>query len=81
MIALLESRKKMYWQYFRAIIMKGITVSEKNIHYCTIKGMIEGELPDNNSFAIVEIHPNYDISISGFYSYACKEMKHFQFGE
>ncbi len=43
--------------------------------------MIEGELPDNNSFAIVEIHPNYDISISGFYSYACKEMKHFQFGE
>ncbi len=79
-IALLESRKNVL-AVFQGHHHEGHYSFRKNIHYCTIKGMIEGELPDNNSFAIVEIHPNYDISISGFYSYACKEMKHFQFGE
>lgn len=36
------------------------------IHYWTMKGMIEGSLPENNSFAIVEVSSNGDISIDGF---------------
>ncbi|NDV59225.1 metallophosphoesterase [Bacteroides sp. 519] len=37
-----------------------------NIHYWTMKGMIEGSFPDNNSFAIVEIDSEYNININGF---------------
>ena len=38
------------------------------IHYWTMKGMIEESLPDNNSFAIVEVNKNGDISIDGFFN-------------
>lgn len=37
-----------------------------NIHYWTIKGMIEGEWPANNSFAIVEIEKGKQINITGY---------------
>lgn len=36
-----------------------------NIHYWTMKGMINGALP-NNSFAVVEIDPGKNIYIDGF---------------
>lgn len=36
-----------------------------NIHYWTMKGMINGSLP-NNSFAVVEIDPDKNIYIDGF---------------
>lgn len=36
-----------------------------NIHYWTMKGMINGALP-NNSFAVVEIDPDKNIYIDGF---------------
>lgn len=38
------------------------------IHYWTMKGMIEGSIPDNNSFAIVEVNRTGDISIDGFFN-------------
>lgn len=37
-----------------------------HIHYWTMKGMISGSLPDNNSFAVVEIDPERNIHIDGF---------------
>lgn len=37
-----------------------------NIHYWTMKGMIEGTFPENNSYAIVEVHQNFDIEITCF---------------
>lgn len=43
------------------------------IHYYTMKGMIEGSLPDNNSFAIVEVDKGLNIHIRGFYN--CKDQK------
>lgn len=39
---------------------------QNGIHYFTMKGMIEGKLPDNNSYAIVEIYSNGDIVVDGF---------------
>ena len=39
-----------------------------NIHYWTMKGMIEGCLPENNSFAVVEIDPEGNTCIDGFYN-------------
>lgn len=38
------------------------------IYYFTLKGMIEGAFPANNSFAIVEIDKSLNISIDGFYN-------------
>ncbi|MDR3094015.1 MAG: metallophosphoesterase [Bacteroidales bacterium] len=38
-----------------------------NIHYFTLKGMIEGTFPENNSFAIVEIDKSLNLSINGFH--------------
>ena len=45
-----------------------------NIHYWTMKGMIEGKLPDNNSFAVVEIDPQNNIHIDGFYNCEDKDL-------
>jgi len=50
------------------------------IHYFTMKGMIEGALPDNNSFAIVEITPSRDIVIDGFYNCEDRELRSLGFG-
>lgn len=45
---------------------------KNDIHYWTIKGMIEGEWPTNNSFAIVEIETGKGINISGYSN--CESM-------
>lgn len=38
------------------------------IHFFTMKAMVEGSLPDNNSFAIIEIDNDMNIIIDGFYN-------------
>ena len=38
------------------------------IHFFTLKAMVEGSLPDNNSFAIIEIDNDMNIIIDGFYN-------------
>ena len=38
----------------------------RNIHYWTMKGMITGAYPEHNSFAVVEVSKNGDVSIRGF---------------
>lgn len=48
-----------------------------NIHYWTMKGMIEGNLPDNNSFAVVEIDTQNNIHIDGFYNCEDKDLNRF----
>lgn len=50
--------------------------SRAGIHYFTMKGMIEGSLPENNSFAVVEVDDQYNIMLEGFYNCKNKEMKH-----
>jgi len=46
-----------------------------DIHYWTMKGMIEGDLPDNNSFAIMEVNQHGDISIDGFFNCEDRMLK------
>lgn len=36
------------------------------IHFYTLKGMIEGSGPENNSYAVVEVDPQGDMSVKGF---------------
>lgn len=40
-----------------------------------MKGMISGSLPENNSFAIVEVDPERNICIDGFYNCEDKILK------
>lgn len=46
-----------------------------NIHYWTMKGMIEGSLPENNSYAIVEIDMKNNIHIEGYYNCENRVLK------
>lgn len=46
-----------------------------NIHYWTMKGMIEGPFPANNSFAIIEIDEKQDIYIDGFMNCEDRTLK------
>jgi alkaline phosphatase len=46
-----------------------------NIHYFTLRGLIEGSFPENNSFAIVEIDKTLNISIDGFHNCEDKYLK------
>ena len=48
---------------------------QNNIHYYTQKGIIEGPLPENNSYALVEILPNGDILVDGFSKCEDKVMR------
>lgn len=47
-----------------------------NIHYFTMPGIIEGSLPKNNSYAIVEILENGDILVDGFMNCPDKILRH-----
>ena len=38
----------------------------KNIHYYTLKGLIEGTGEENNSYAIIEVDENYNITVLGY---------------
>ncbi|MHC4242662.1 MAG: metallophosphoesterase [Planctomycetota bacterium] len=36
------------------------------IHYYTLKAVVEGQGPDNNSYAIAEVHPDGSITVTGY---------------
>jgi predicted phosphodiesterase len=36
------------------------------IHYYTLKAVVEGQGPENNSYAIAEVHPDSSITITGY---------------
>lgn len=38
------------------------------IHYYTMNAMVEGSLPENNSYAVVEVDEDLNITIEGFYN-------------
>lgn len=45
---------------------EGSYVKINNIHYYTLKGLIEGTGEENNSYAILEVDENYNITIVGY---------------
>ena len=38
----------------------------EDIHYYTLKAMVEGPAPQKNSFAIVEVNANLDVLVTGY---------------
>jgi hypothetical protein len=36
------------------------------IHYYTLKGMIEGHGADNNAYAVVDVHPDQSMTVTGY---------------
>lgn len=44
------------------------------IHYYTLKGMIEGHGKESNSYAIVEVHPDLNIIVTGYRKAISKEL-------
>jgi len=47
----------------------------KGIHYYTLKAMVEGPGEKNNSYAIVDVHPDKSIVVTGYRKALSKEMK------
>ena len=46
----------------------------EGIHYYTLKALIEGPGPDNNSYAIVEVRPDMNITITGYRKAVSKQL-------
>ncbi len=46
------------------------------IHYYTMKAMVDSSLPENNSYAIVEIDNHLNISVLGFHNCEGQQMKY-----
>ena len=47
----------------------------EDIHYYTLKAMVEGTGDNNNSYAIVEVHDNQNIVVTGYRSAMSREME------
>ena len=46
------------------------------IHYYTLKGMIEGHGADNNAYAVVEVHPDESLTVTGYRKAPSMELAH-----
>ena len=46
----------------------------ENIHYYTLKAMVEGSGDKNNSYAIVEVHDNHNIVVTGYRCAMSREL-------
>lgn len=44
------------------------------IHYYTLKALVEGTGPENNSYAIVEVHPDGGIIVAGYRKAVSKQL-------
>ncbi len=44
------------------------------IHYYTLKALVEGAGPENNSYAIAEVHPDGGITITGYRKAVSKQL-------
>jgi predicted phosphodiesterase len=51
---------------FQGHLHSGQYSSIEGIHYYTLKAVIEGSGPENNSYAIVEVHPDGSITVTGY---------------
>jgi predicted phosphodiesterase len=46
------------------------------ILYYTLKAVVEGSGPDNNSYAIVEVHPDHSITVTGYRKASSTRLSH-----
>jgi len=46
----------------------------KGIHYYTLKALVEGPGPENNSYAIAEVQPDMSITVTGYLKAVSKQL-------
>ena len=46
----------------------------EGIHYYTLKAVVEGPGPENNSYAIVEVRPDMNITVTGYREAVSKQL-------
>jgi 3',5'-cyclic AMP phosphodiesterase CpdA len=71
---ILESSKKVL-AVFQGHFHDGHYSFRNGIHYYTMKAMVEKSLPENNSYAIIEVDSELNIIIEGFYNCEDFELK------
>jgi len=55
---------------------EGAYVRINGIHYYTLKAVVEGRGQENNSYAIVEMHPNGDLIVTGYRKAVSRGLAH-----
>jgi hypothetical protein len=63
--ALLEGSGKVL-AVFQGHDHKGAYTFINGIHYYTLKAVVEGSGPENNAYAIVDVHPDLDLTVTGY---------------
>jgi hypothetical protein len=53
---------------------KGAHSLINDIHYYTLRGMIEGSGPDSNAYALVDVHPDLSITVTGYRNAVSMEL-------
>ena len=46
------------------------------IHYYTLKAVVEGHGEDNNSYAVIEVHPDRNVTVTGYRRASSMELPH-----
>jgi len=46
------------------------------IHYYTLKAVVEGSGPENNAYAVVDVHPNLNLTVTGYRRAVSMELPH-----
>jgi hypothetical protein len=55
---------------------EGAYVRINSIHYYTLKAVVEGHGDENNSYAIVEVHPNGSLIVTGYRKAVSRGLAH-----
>jgi predicted phosphodiesterase len=59
---------------FQGHLHDGNYILINGIHYYTLKAVIEGPGPENNSYAIVEVRPDMSITVTGYRKAVSKQL-------
>jgi len=55
---------------------KGAYSFINGIHYYTLRAMIEGSGPDNNAYALVDVHPDWSLTVTGYRRAVSRDLPH-----
>ncbi len=59
---------------------KGAYSFINGIHYYTLKAMVEGSGPEHNAYAIVDVHPDLGLTVTGYRQAVSMELPYRQMG-
>ena len=55
---------------------KGAYSLINGIHYYTLKAIIEDSGPENNAYAVVDVHPDLSLTVTGFRRAVSMDLEH-----